>query len=274
MPEADGFDALFSDIRGSRRPGSAQAVNAITSLLDGRACRHRISEALQRHSSPQLGWPMAYALSWISVAGGDSVMPPWVRKQFKEASWIVRDLRDQACVDSGCHWCRERNDPKRALSRWFGFDGFRPEPRDAAGRPLLIARCIGCWSRNFLQLFAFYVLSVAQLLGGCIKLTPTMILSTFRALNRPKQALPGSTLSTFCQLAESATRWKSTTKLTEVYIKLTKTTPKPLFCLRCGILIFCSASQTALDLTLRRFEWVAGNKNLACDSIDRNVQCP
>jgi hypothetical protein len=189
MPEADGFDALFSDIRGSRRPGSAQAVNAITSLLDGRACRHRISEALQRHSSPQLGWPMAYALSWISVAGGDSVMPPWVRKQFKEASWIVRDLRDQACVDSGCHWCRERNDPKRALSRWFGFDGFRPEPRDAAGRPLLIARCIGCWSRNFLQLFAFYVLSVAQLLGGCIKLTNHDSVN----FSCPKQAQAGPT---------------------------------------------------------------------------------
>ncbi|WP_234710104.1 RecQ family ATP-dependent DNA helicase [Sinorhizobium medicae] len=105
-------------------------------LLNGQACALRMRQTLSRLPSPQLGWPMAYALSWVSVAGGDSVMPPWVRAQFREASLIVRFLRDQACDDPGCHWCRERNDPKKALSRWFGFDSFRPEPKDDAGRPL------------------------------------------------------------------------------------------------------------------------------------------
>ena len=28
------------------------------------------------------GWALAYALAWLSVAGGNSVMPPWVRHQF------------------------------------------------------------------------------------------------------------------------------------------------------------------------------------------------
>ncbi len=79
---------------------------------------------------------MAYALSWISVAGGDSVMPPWVRAQFREASLIVRHLRDTSCRDSACSWCAEQNDPVQALKRWFGFDGFRPEPVDPDGRPL------------------------------------------------------------------------------------------------------------------------------------------
>jgi len=44
---------------------------------------------------------MAYALSWISVAGGDSVMPPWVRMQFPQAGRIVRHLRDTNCGDPG-----------------------------------------------------------------------------------------------------------------------------------------------------------------------------
>ncbi|KDB05118.1 helicase [Defluviimonas sp. 20V17] len=79
---------------------------------------------------------MAYALSWISVAGGESVMPPWVRMQFREASLIVRHLRDTACDSPDCAWCREKNDPNRALSRWFGFDAFRPQPVDDMGRPL------------------------------------------------------------------------------------------------------------------------------------------
>lgn len=135
-PGNGGFDALFSGLREAARPGTAQAEKAIMELLDGQACDYRVRETISRLSSPKLGWPMAYALSWISVSGADSVMPPWVRAQFREALLIVRHLRDRACDDPGCRWCREKNDPKKALSRWFGFDCFRPEPKDDAGRPL------------------------------------------------------------------------------------------------------------------------------------------
>ncbi len=79
---------------------------------------------------------MAYALSWISVAGGESVMPPWVRAQFREAALIVRHLRNTPCGDAGCAWCAEVTDPARAVDRGFGFPAFRPEPADADGRPL------------------------------------------------------------------------------------------------------------------------------------------
>ncbi len=131
-----GFDALFRAIRGAPAPSAPEAGAAIRRLLAGRACAHRIEQTLSRISNPQLGWPMAYALSWISVAGGDSVMPPWVRTQFREASLIVRHLRDTACGSPDCAWCAENNDPKRALERWFGFPAFRPEPVDEMGRPL------------------------------------------------------------------------------------------------------------------------------------------
>lgn len=133
---AFGFDAVFQAIRKNDAPSAAQAHAAIRRLLSGKACDWRIDQTLSRLSNPQLGWPMAYALSWISVAGGDSVMPPWVRMQFREASLIVRHLRDTGCDSPDCAWCREKNDPKRALSRWFGFDAFRPEPVDENGRPL------------------------------------------------------------------------------------------------------------------------------------------
>ena len=84
-----------------------------------------------------LAGPLAYALAWLSVSGGNSVMPPWVRFQFPEAGQLVRRLRDAACTDPECEWCRERHDPHRELRRWFGFDEFRPEPRDDdAGRPM------------------------------------------------------------------------------------------------------------------------------------------
>ena len=131
-----GFDAVFRHLRDARRPDEAAAHGAIRRLLAGRACTRRIEQTLDRLGDPRLGWPMAYALSWISVAGGDSVMPPWVRHQFREASVIVRHLRDTACGDPGCRWCSENNDPDKALQRWFGFPSFRPEPTDEMGRPL------------------------------------------------------------------------------------------------------------------------------------------
>ena len=83
------------------------------------------------------GWALAYALAWLSVSGGNSVMPPWVRHQFPEAGRLVRVLRDTACTDPACAWCRERHDARKELARWFGFEDFRPEPSDSdTGAPM------------------------------------------------------------------------------------------------------------------------------------------
>jgi ATP-dependent DNA helicase RecQ len=136
-PRSGGFDKLFALIRGAAKPGKDAAHAAILRLLDTAACSAMLKRTLaQLDNDARLGWPMAYALSWISVAGGDSVMPPWVRAQFQDAARIVRDLRDTNCGDAGCHYCRTNNDPKQALRRWFGFESFRPEPVDEFGRPL------------------------------------------------------------------------------------------------------------------------------------------
>jgi ATP-dependent DNA helicase RecQ len=130
-----GFDALFTALRGAA-PDQGQAHAGIRRLLSGQACQHRLDQTLGRLSDPQNGWPMAYALAWISVAGGQSVMPPWVRLQFPQASRIVRHLRDSNCTDPSCDWCVRVNDPRAALDRWFGFPEFRPQPVDDTGKPL------------------------------------------------------------------------------------------------------------------------------------------
>lgn len=136
MENAGGFDAVFRVVRGAPIPDHPSAKQMMVRLLAGRACESRVEQTLSRLANPQLGWPMAYALSWILVAGGDSVMPPWVRAQFREAALIVRHLRDSRCDRLGCSWCSEMNDPVRALTRWFGFDSFRAQPVDDLGRPL------------------------------------------------------------------------------------------------------------------------------------------
>ena len=131
-PGGAGFDAFFATVRGAPQPSGAQAQAAIRGRLAGAACEGHCREILAdpaRH-----GWALAYALAWLSVAGGNSVMPPWVRHQFPEAGVLVRRLRDTACNDPACGWCRERHDARKELARWFGFGDFRPEPTDGDGR--------------------------------------------------------------------------------------------------------------------------------------------
>ena len=129
----DGFDAFFAGLRGARRPVDAEAREAIDRILAGNVCVVRGQEATTKE---QTDWPLAYALAWLSVAGGNSVMPPWVRHQFPAAGNLVRRLRDVPCADAGCGWCRERHDAAKELKRWFGFDGFRAEPATDDGRSM------------------------------------------------------------------------------------------------------------------------------------------
>jgi len=122
----EGFDPVFATIRRRVRPTQEEARAAVEGRLRGQACREQTAHALRE--APGSGWPLAYALAWLSVAGGNSVMPPWVRYQFPEAGAWVRRLRDTPCTDAACEWCRERHNAPNELKRWFGWDAYRPEP--------------------------------------------------------------------------------------------------------------------------------------------------
>ncbi len=127
-----GLNAFFMTLRGQGRPAATQAREAIGRLLRGRACVTRCAEIVA--AAP--GWPLAYALAWLWVAGGNSVMPPWVRHQFPDAGALVKQLRDTRCNDAACNWCNERHNARNELARWFNFAEFRPEPRGEDGLPL------------------------------------------------------------------------------------------------------------------------------------------
>ncbi len=132
-PEPQGIDqtldALFRKLRGDKlRPSGAEARAAIGKRLEGAACEVQGRAVLD--GAPEAGWALAYALAWLSVAGGNSVVPPWVRHQFPNVGKLVRRLRDRPCAEPACGWCRERHDAGKQLKRWFGFDSFWPEPAD------------------------------------------------------------------------------------------------------------------------------------------------
>ena len=132
--DGEGFDQIFTSLRQSGRSSDTEAYDAIYDHLDSESCQTHarvVSANAARH-----GWALAYALAWLSVSGGNSVMPPWVCHQFPEAKQLIRQLRDNACASAACEWCRERHDARKELTRWFGFSDFRPEPADEAGRPM------------------------------------------------------------------------------------------------------------------------------------------
>ena len=96
--------ALSPRLRGRDRPSRTEAEAAIERRLRNAACATWARDVVA--DAHRLGWPLAYALAWLSVAGGNSVMPPWVRHQFPQAGRLVRRLRDTACTDPACGWCR------------------------------------------------------------------------------------------------------------------------------------------------------------------------
>lgn len=129
-----GFASFFDSLTNAPRPDDVEGAKSIAACLHGRSCStaaHRIT-----HLPATSSWPIAYALAWISVAGGNSVVPPWVRHEFPETQALIRHLRDNGCGKADCEWCLEHHNPRRVLNRWFGFDAFRPEPPCEDGTPM------------------------------------------------------------------------------------------------------------------------------------------
>jgi ATP-dependent DNA helicase RecQ len=95
---------------------------------DLKVCRTRLTKLIEQDLSlPDLSWPIAYALAWLRVSGGNSVLAPWVRYQFPAVSQLISELRDVPCTDKSCQYCQSVHDPRLELKHYFNFDDFRYE---------------------------------------------------------------------------------------------------------------------------------------------------
>ncbi|HLD68083.1 MAG TPA: RecQ family ATP-dependent DNA helicase, partial [Pseudomonas sp.] len=132
-----GLGNFFLSMTGQPPLDLARLRDALPSLLaesdptlqrDLKVCRTRLQGLLEQDlQRPELHWPIAYALAWLRVSGGNSVLAPWVRYQFPAVSQLIAQLRDQPCTATDCHYCRSVHDPRHEVMRYFGFD-FRSEP--------------------------------------------------------------------------------------------------------------------------------------------------
>ncbi len=122
---------------GAPKLTSDQAWDVLVTESMSKAC----STGLRRLFSRRLdtfpdSWVMAYCLSWLRVAGGNSVLPSWVRHEHPDVARILRELRDVPCEDSVCPYCTDIHDPRKQLRQFFEFEDFRPQPKNREGGSL------------------------------------------------------------------------------------------------------------------------------------------
>ncbi|GBE13342.1 ATP-dependent DNA helicase RecQ [bacterium BMS3Abin13] len=131
-----GIQAVFESL-GAKRLNLDEAVQSFCLLAAELVCRTGLAgkiEAWLRDAGTRPA--LAYCLAWLRVAGGNSVLPPWVRHHFALVTTILRELRDSPCHDRGCVYCRDVHNSTGQLKRFFGFDDFRAQPADAKGESL------------------------------------------------------------------------------------------------------------------------------------------
>ncbi|ASK28059.1 recombinase RecQ [Neisseria chenwenguii] len=92
-----------------------------------KVCRTRFKKLMQEDVYQTALHPaLAYALSWLTVSGGNSVLAPWVRHQFPDTARLIDEMRDRDCGDAQCRYCADTLNPRAQLARYFpGMDGFR-----------------------------------------------------------------------------------------------------------------------------------------------------
>ena len=128
------FDAFFSEVRQRPVPTPEQGREALRRFLSGKACRTAARELTA--TAEDSAWPAAYVTAWMSTAGTNSAIAPWVLQHHPDTAALARRLREEICTDPACTWCPEMNDVVKELTRWFGFDSYRPTPADQEGRSL------------------------------------------------------------------------------------------------------------------------------------------
>ncbi|MBL6986547.1 MAG: RecQ family ATP-dependent DNA helicase [Methylobacter sp.] len=118
---------------GAKAVDAARAFELFQCLTVDKACRTAIQQMANKLTPITA---LTYCLAWLRVAGGNSVLPPWVRLRFDDVAPTLNRLRDVPCNDSACAYCAQMHNPVIWLERYFGFAGFRPEPAAPDGGSL------------------------------------------------------------------------------------------------------------------------------------------
>jgi ATP-dependent DNA helicase RecQ len=127
----------------------ADALECFIEQTAGKVCERGSRETVPAIvASPGKRPVLAYCMAWLQVAGGNSVLPPWVKHQFPEVPAIIKTLREKPCGDSACFYCKENQDVEKHLERFFGYPSFREKPSTVQGISLQKAIVEDCMRDN------------------------------------------------------------------------------------------------------------------------------
>jgi ATP-dependent DNA helicase RecQ len=133
-PSAMGMALVFEALGGAL-PSQARAVELYRELCGRWGCSNvPIDAGMLRTSADRLA--AAYTVTWLRVAGSNSILPPWVRLEYPGVSRLITLLREVPCASSTCAYCRRVHDAREQLRTFFGLDDFRALPANALGGSL------------------------------------------------------------------------------------------------------------------------------------------
>ena len=141
----NGLSRVFSLLAPEVINAPAGALKCFIKQTSGKVCIHAVNRTIPELLADNTRRPAAaFVLAWLRVAGGNSVLPPWVRYRFPEIPGVIRSLREIPCGDDQCGYCGENHDPERHLERLFGHPSFRETPQTEEGESLQRAIVVGC----------------------------------------------------------------------------------------------------------------------------------
>lgn len=130
---------VLRQVRGKAPPAGAMVAPIIASQFSGHCCATRLQDLttdIATSFDNQDPWTVAFALGWIRVAGGNSILPHWVFHEIPAVRKLIAELRETDCHQSECTYCRQNHNPEALLAALFGKPGFRAQPATADGSSL------------------------------------------------------------------------------------------------------------------------------------------
>jgi ATP-dependent DNA helicase RecQ len=146
------FDELLTSVRRARAPSSTDSIEAARTRFRPLCCTTGLDDLLLRDLSQttEERIALAYALGWIRVSGGNSVLPIWVHSAMPAVRRQIATLRERDCARPNCDYCRHQHNPEHLLATFFQKPSFRPKPASADGGSLQRAIVVAGLTRESL----------------------------------------------------------------------------------------------------------------------------
>lgn len=130
---------LLAQVREESAPAGEVVGAIIVHRFANRCCATRLQVLVASIVTSADGhdpWSVAFALGWIRVAEGNSILPHWVFHELPAVRALIAELREIDCAQPNCPYCRQNHNPEALLSAFFGKPSFRPHPTTADGSSL------------------------------------------------------------------------------------------------------------------------------------------